>query len=246
MTLERGAPPRLALLGTFALALDRDTVPLPPYARRLLAFLAVQQRRTARLAVAGSLWPDSAPRRADGNLRTLLWRTAQLVRTPLVAADQEALRLDPAVLVDVDAVKRQAADADLLAEVPVAVLCQDLLPDWPDEWLHGARERFRQFRLRTLDRLCAHHQRHGRIDVAMEAALAGVTHEPLREAAHRQLVELHLSEGNYAEALRGYERYRLLLRDELGIPPSPRFRRLVHPLLGRPLDGEGDAELTVG
>jgi DNA-binding SARP family transcriptional activator len=246
MTPERGQMPRLALLGTFTLALGRDTVPLPPYARRLLAFLALQQRGTARPAVAGSLWPDAAPRRADGNLRTLLWRTAHLIRPPLVAADHESLRLDPAVLVDVDAVERQAADVDLLGEVPVAVLCQDLLPDWPDEWLHGARERFRQFRLRTLDRLCAHHQRHGRIDVAMEAALAGVTNEPLREAAHRQLVEIHLSEGNYAEALREYELYRLLLRDELGIPPSPRFRRLVHPLLGRPLDGEGDAQLTVG
>jgi hypothetical protein len=30
--------------------------------------------------------------------------------------------------------------------------------------------------------------------------------------------------------------YRLLLRAELGLPPSPQFRRLVAPLLERPLD----------
>jgi DNA-binding SARP family transcriptional activator len=49
---------------------------------------------------------------------------------------------------------------------------------------------------------------------------------------------VHLAEGNAAEALRQYQTYRSLLADELGLGPSPALRRLVAPLLGRPVDQE--------
>ena len=60
--------------------------------------------------------------------------------------------------------------------------------------------------------------------------------EPLRESAHRSVIEVHLVEGNHAEALRQFHSYRRLIASELGIPPSPAIRRLVGPLLGRPID----------
>jgi DNA-binding SARP family transcriptional activator len=66
--------------------------------------------------------------------------------------------------------------------------------------------------------------------------MAAVAADPLRESAHRRLALVHMDEGNFAEALRQYDVYRRLLRTELGLPPSPRFRRLVAPLLERPLD----------
>ncbi|MDP9399167.1 MAG: bacterial transcriptional activator domain-containing protein, partial [Actinomycetota bacterium] len=68
------------------------------------------------------------------------------------------------------------------------------------------------------------------------AGLAAVQSEPLRESAHRRVIEVHLAEGNLGEALRQYQTYRRLVADELGLPPSPAIRRLVAPLLGRPVD----------
>jgi pentatricopeptide repeat protein len=44
---------------------------------------------------------------------------------------------------------------------------------------------------------------------------------PYRETGHRLLMEALARRGNVAEALRAYERLRGLLRDELGIAPSP-------------------------
>ncbi|HVT66333.1 MAG TPA: bacterial transcriptional activator domain-containing protein, partial [Trebonia sp.] len=73
-------------------------------------------------------------------------------------------------------------------------------------------------------------------DLALTAALAAVTCDPLRESAHRRLALIHLSEGNLAEALRQYHLYRDLVRSELGLSPSPQFRRLIAPLLGRPAE----------
>jgi DNA-binding SARP family transcriptional activator len=48
---------------------------------------------------------------------------------------------------------------------------------------------------------------------------------------------VHLAEGNPAEALRQYESYRRLVRDELGLAPTGEIRALVVRLLGRPADG---------
>jgi hypothetical protein len=53
---------------------------------------------------------------------------------------------------------------------------------------------------------------------------------------------VHIEEGNFAEALRQYDVFRRLLRTEPGLPASPHFRRLVAPLLGRPLDESRDTE----
>ena len=65
----------------------------------------------------------------------------------------------------------------------------------------------------------------------MEAALLAVAAEPLRESAHRALLQAHIAEGNMGEALRDYGRYRDLLRRELGVAPSPLIERLVGRLM---------------
>ena len=91
-------------------------------------------------------------------------------------------------------------------------------------------------RLRALESLSDRHRAAGRFGAALDAGMAAVSCDPLRETAHRRLARVHIAEGNYAEALRQYDMYRKLARAELGIPPSPQFRKLIAPLLGRPLD----------
>ena len=93
------------------------------------------------------------------------------------------------------------------------------------------RERFRQLRLHALEALCERRMAAGRVRHALEAALAAVAAEPLRESAQRTLVRLHLAEGNHAEALRQYHIYRELLNDQLGLEPSTQMQALVHGLL---------------
>src|SRR2546428_362006 len=81
----------------------------------------------------------------------------------------------------------------------------------------------------VLEALCVGCTEEGRAAAAIAAGLAAVAAEPLRESSHRVLVEAHLSEGNQAEALRQYLHYRDLLRDNLGVEPSPRITSLVAP-----------------
>jgi DNA-binding SARP family transcriptional activator len=64
----------------------------------------------------------------------------------------------------------------------------------------------------------------------VQAGLAGVSGEPLRESARRALIEAHLAEHNVAAALREYEVFTQLLRTELGLEPSDEIRALIHGL----------------
>lgn len=55
---------------------------------------------------------------------------------------------------------------------------------------------------------------------------------PYRETGYRILMEALEQRSNNAEALLVYDRLRVLLRDELGIAPSPAVQRVYRRLLG--------------
>jgi DNA-binding SARP family transcriptional activator len=234
--LRRGGPPRdegrLTLLDTFALAYDGREVELPMPSRRLLAYLALQERPLHRTYLAGALWLDSSEARAAGSLRSALWRIRRC-GCELVEEDDHRLRLATTVGLDVReayewAARVQEPGADLtLDDVAAASASAELLRDWYDDWVVLERERFRQVRAHALEVLTTRLVRDGRFVEAIEVALAAVQNEPLRESAHRAVIGVHLAEGNRAEALRHYAYYRRLVTDRLGIEPSARMESLV-------------------
>jgi DNA-binding SARP family transcriptional activator len=226
---------QLSLLEAFELRCDGEPVPLPPNAQRLLAFLALRTRPVLRGHVAGMLWLDAAEGRAIANLRSSLWR----LRRPglhLVDAGTDQLRLAPELRVDFqegEALARRLLDGtdgvegDSLDWAPLAA---ELLPDWYDDWVLIERERYRQLGLHALEALAEHHLAARRCQPALQAALAAVSGEPLRESAHRILIQVHLAEGNSSEAIRQYRFYCSLIRERLGLGPSAQMRALVSTL----------------
>lgn len=235
---------RLEVLGSFALGAGRESLRVSQPGQRLLAHLAVTHRGrpVRRIALAERLWPEVALDRAASSLRSVLWRLPRPSGRVLVTATAETLRLSEAVGVDLWDAEQQAStiDGDTAPSSEtlqdLSRLTRDLLPEWHDEWLTVEQESYRQKRLHALERaamiLCAR----GSYTAALTAGFGAVQSEPLRESAHRRVIEVHLAEENHAEALRQYHRYRTLLSVELGLPPSPAIRRLIAPLLGRPVD----------
>ncbi|MGH8905019.1 MAG: AfsR/SARP family transcriptional regulator [Egibacteraceae bacterium] len=224
---------RLALMGGFGLAQQDAEVVVPLSAQRLLAFLALHPHPVLRVHVAGSLWPDSTQAGSAASLRSALWRLRR-PGLPVVCATSRHLGLADGVAVDarevVAAVHRLTdRSAPCRAEdFDPAALTGQLLPDWTaDDWVLIERERLRQLCLHGLEALCERLLALGRHAEAVEAGLAAVHGEPLRESAHRVLISVHLAQGNHCEALREYRWYRRLLWDELGIAPSPLIIQLV-------------------
>jgi DNA-binding SARP family transcriptional activator len=155
-----------------------------------------------------------------------------LDREPLVSASATHLRLGPQV--EVDYRRASSCASALLHPDPeegmhesVELLCNDLLPDWYEDWVLLERERYRQLRLHALDRACDLRIRQGRYGEALEIALSEVTAEPLRETAYRFLVRIHLAEGNLYEAVKQYRTYAAQLKLELGAQPSESMRKLL-------------------
>lgn len=226
---------RLALLGGFAISVAGRPVTMPITSQRLVALLALRGR-CGRSRVAGSLWPDTTEIRALANLRTAIWRAGR-VCPGLVCSGSDALALADDVDVDVTRLVQQShqvlAGATTTGEQPTATYADgDLLPDWQDEWLLDDRERLRQLRLHVLEALADQLADQRRFAWAMEAALAALRADPLRESAHRAVIRVHLAEGNVAEAVRAYRRCVAVLHRDLGAPPTEATSALVSRLVG--------------
>jgi DNA-binding SARP family transcriptional activator len=109
----------------------------------------------------------------------------------------------------------------------VGDLARDLLPAWYDDFVELERERFRQLRLHALEALSRRHLLAARPARALDAALTALAADPLRESAHRAVMEVHLAEGNVAEAMRQFTALKHVLGSQLGIAPSARTRALL-------------------
>jgi DNA-binding SARP family transcriptional activator len=230
--LGTAAGVRLRLVGEFELTGPGAALAVGPSTQRLLAYLALSGRPVRRSVVAGTLALDTGEEKAAARLRSALWRVPRPAGESLVEATGQRLRLAPAVRVDYRENEAEAA----AGHADLGALGEDLLPDWDDDWVVVERERYRQARLHALEELCRRHRAAARYGAALHAGLLAVGSEPLRESAHRQVIETHLAEGNPAEALRQYDTFRRMLRAELGLPPSQAIRGLVAGLLGRPTD----------
>lgn len=229
------APLRLSLIGGFSLRRGSEELGIAAGGQRLIALLALKDRPVGRLRAAGMLWPDYSTERSLADLRTTLWRVNQSGGT-LIAATPADLKLHVGIDVDVRslvAFARRLSRAEIatsavdLDSVCLADLAGDLLPDWYDDWLQDEREGMRQTRLHALESLARGLSASGRHADAVQAALAAIRLEPLRETAHYTLIEIHLAEGNWSEAYRQFQLCRQLLKEELSIEPSDSLRLLL-------------------
>jgi DNA-binding SARP family transcriptional activator len=226
----------ISLLGSFEVRIGTGRFSLTSLgSKRLLVFLALHDRIVARVAIAGTIWPEVSDEKAGVSLRASLSRMGAPLREAIVAAPAD---LHLATNVTVDYRESQALAHRLLqSETPprasdlssdaVSVLSDELLPDWYDDWVVAEAEDWRQLRMTALEAQARILTACGRLPEAAGAARAAMRAEPLRESAHASLVRVHLAEGNQSEALRVYERYRKLLLDELELEPTRLLSDLV-------------------
>jgi DNA-binding SARP family transcriptional activator len=235
-TLAPAPSSMLHLIGGPYVTIDGRPREVPQGSKRLLVFVALQHRRVERRRAAGALWPFGDDGRAGGNLRSALWRLRG-AGVDVLAGDKwwlwlrEGVRVDACVLADwaKRLIDGTAGDADLSAP-PELGDALDLLPGWYDDWATIERERLRQRMLHALEALSGRLVAAHRWAEAVDIALISVNAEPLRESAQRALIEAHLAERNWVEALRSYQLYRRRLRRDLGVEPSEELTRLVRPV----------------
>lgn len=218
----------LSLLGGWQLVVDGRHVALGGREQRLCALLALTGAR-ARAQVAGTLWPESTDARALASLRRALAQARD--RCPgLVVADRTSVGLAPDVVVDVHRLRTAAARAgttDAGAALLVTLAGDPLLPGWYDEWVEAQRDDLERLRVAALEHLARQALERGDTGLAEGAARAVARIEPWRESASELVIRGLLGRGDRAGAVRELERYREVLRVELGVVPSPALLALV-------------------
>jgi non-specific serine/threonine protein kinase len=246
----------LHLLGPVSVTVEGkplDSLHIRP-ALAILIYLACRPERHRREQLMALLWPDWSPAVAQHNLRQNLYVLRQALpaihsrdgHVPPVLVDRETIQLNPAAAVEVDAQRftswLQLNTVESL-EAAVTIYRGDFLADFylPDselfeDWAAARRADLRHKMLDALERLADDSLDRKAFGEATAFARRQLEMDNLRESAYRQLMRALASGGRRVEALAEHERCARLLRDELGLEPSPETRALADCIAGDAFD----------
>jgi DNA-binding SARP family transcriptional activator len=238
--------PRLQLLGGFRLTQGEVEIALPTRkAEALLAYLALPGGRPhSRDELAALLWGERGEQQARHSLRQALYVIRQSLggeATAILGVEGDRIALDPDRLeVDVarfEALARAGSPSTLSGVADLYrgdLLAGHAVDEEPFvEWLTAQRVRLRELAVAALAALVEHHEAADQVGEAIRSAQRVVALDPLREAAHRKLMQLYLQRGREEEALRQYQECALVLRRELAIAPAAETMCLAHEITAR-------------
>jgi DNA-binding SARP family transcriptional activator len=229
----------LVLLGGFQARAVGRSIDVPGRKERaLLAVLALPPGKVrSRDKLAGLLWSDRGDKQARDSLKSALSRLKEAFGSlhPLpIVSERECVSLDrEQVAVDVAVFERLISEgtADSIAHA-MALYRGDLLEGLDvrdpafEEWLQLERQRLRVLVCDALGTLLDHHLVSGARDSVAAVARRLLQLDPLREGAHRALMQIYAEQGQTALALKQYQLCRDTLQRELGVKPEPETERL--------------------
>lgn len=186
--------------------------------RRILAYLALRGGPVARGVASADLWPDVTDEVGRANLRRALW---QLPRGWVEAVGDELVLEAESDLARAHGAAARALGGEPLTLDEIALLSNDILPGWHEEWVLPAHEAFRLLRVQALEAACWTMASSGSHALATQAGAAAIAAEPLRESAAEALINAHLAQRNRYEAMQCFRTLAERLRYELGVAPDP-------------------------
>ena len=239
--------PRIYLAGSVAIEHGAQLIRekgLPGRQGRLaFAFLAVQRHRSiSRDELVSAVWQDDVAAQTDAALDAILSKLRSVLKSAgfapaeagiAVASGTIALQVPTQTWIDLEACANALDEAEgawrrgdttaawSLANIAVVISKRPFLSDSEAPWIEAQRKALRTMHMRALQCLVMVSANHGEPLLAIQHAAEMVELEPFRETAYQLLMKMHAAAGDRAEALRVFARCRELLRDELGVSPSP-------------------------
>ncbi len=202
----------------------------------LLVYLSLEERPIAREALAAMFWPEFSQQNAFANLRRNLSSLVTALPGNWLSASHESIALaNPAnAWIDVKAYCQHAQavkeGVELIknGEEALSLYCGPFLegfnlPDCPefDDWQTFHRESYQKECGMVLEQLVRAQANLQRWETAVDNARRWVALDKLNEPAQQALIESLAQAGQRSTALRQYEEYARLLKDELDQKPGP-------------------------
>ncbi|MFZ0929597.1 MAG: bacterial transcriptional activator domain-containing protein [Syntrophobacteraceae bacterium] len=224
--------------------------------QRLLAYLLLYRDRPhPRSVLSGVFWGDQSEKSARGSLKTALWRLHEALDHPGVPRKSYLVTtragevgfntrsnhwLDTAVFEQgvgrVTAKKVQAMDAGDAVQLENALNLRsgELLEGFYDDWALPERERLNTLHFRGMEHMMRYKWHLRAFGEAVAWGLLILSHDPLREGVHRELMRLYVESGQRGLALKQYRTCCRIMDEELGIGPSEETQRLHSEFIKRP------------
>jgi DNA-binding SARP family transcriptional activator len=251
MAMARGGETRIQLCGRFVVRLDGlriEDALAGTKGQLLFAYLVLNRLRWVdRDELLNAVYGDDATPDHQPRLSVLLSRVRHAVGAEVLSGRARIeLVLPPDAFVDVEAALEglHRAESHVAAEewaeawgpagIAYHVASRPLLRGRDQLWLDEWRRRLEDVRLRGLECFAAARLGLGgpTLPQAEQCGRQLIALAPYRESGYRILMEALERRGNVAEALLVYDRLRVLLRDDLGVPPSPAVQAVYRRLLG--------------
>jgi DNA-binding SARP family transcriptional activator len=210
--------------------------------RHLLTYLVCHRNRNlTREAVIDALWSDMQEEQGKRTLRQALWHLQPMFgqfqikgSRPFIEADGEWLRLNTDSGIWIDIVRFD--ELEKMTRIPkggvipddhlqnlkeaVSIYRGHLLDDCLSDWCNDERRVLSKKYLRILTSLMLKQEENRDYEEALETAQRLLREEPASGNAHRVIMSFHYQEGDRTAALRQFEQYKQVMREELNAPPE--------------------------
>lgn len=249
--------PRLEIrtLGRFSLSYRESRIPIDMWARKqaveLLKLLVVQAGRPVhRERLIEHFWPETPEEIAWARLKVTVHslrhelREAGCPEKLIETADCSYVLRTDKVWIDAlafDEMVRKARACQHAGKIGEAIQAYDAARqlyrgDFMEADLYAdsyaeERERLCELYLELLTSLAELRFRAGDFAAALQDCHAALAREPCRESVHRLLIRSLIGLDRPWNALEQFDRFRRVLRNELGVDPSPETEAIVAPLL---------------
>jgi SARP family transcriptional regulator, regulator of embCAB operon len=252
MTLASMPSTRIQLCGPTVIEWDGERLEgrLPGRQGRLLfAYLILNRHRlTTRDELVEALWPREHPSATETGLNALISKLRKILGPGVIDGRSSVrLRLTSQALVDVEAATKAVHEAESQIAlghwkrawgpslVALFVAEREFLPGEQAPWIDEQRQYLAEVRLRALESHAAAAFGTGGTELpgAIRTGRLLIRLVPLRESGYQVLMQALACQGNIGEALSVYASLREVLRNELGVSPSPKtqavYEQLLHP-----------------
>lgn len=239
---------KVSLFGKFNIAYGekRTSIRARKVQELLIYLLIFRNHPQPRESLSEVLWADQPVAKSRKNLRQTLWHLQSALKEIKNSSRLELLIdngwiqinlpagfwLDTAEferifdLVNHKRVRELSAEDFKAMQYAVNLYKGDLLEGWYQDWCIFERERFQTMHLMLLDKLVQFCELHQKYEAGLTYGMEILRHDHAYERTHRQLMRLYFMTGNRTQALHQYASCVTALRDELGVEPSERTKRL--------------------
>lgn len=215
-----------ALLGDQELLAQREQV------KELLFFLLTRHPQPVRKEeVIEQFWPDWPLHKADGSLRVTLYRLRRGICPVGTEAGWLSLDLPAGTWYDVWEFRQLLHRADQERNDPsrraqyfqqaINLYGGELMEQVTAEWVVADRENLSREYQSALLGLAQLRSQLGRSELAIDLFRRVLQRQPYHEQAWQGLMSAQADSGDRAAAMESFQQLRKLLRDDLGVDPSP-------------------------